>query len=76
MLLVTARSAGLAPAALTAPAGTMASLLTVISMAALGLGVDFRALTKAGPKASGVVVGSLIVLALLALLLMHGLGLA
>jgi uncharacterized integral membrane protein (TIGR00698 family) len=71
LLMVAARTAGLAPEPLVAPAAAAAGLLTVMSMAALGLGVDLRALKEAGPRVSGVAIASLIVLAAIALLLLH-----
>ncbi len=71
--LVACRSLGLVPAAAIAPAGRIATLLTVISMAALGLGVDVRVVAKAGKSVTATVVLSLlglfgISLALLAVL--------
>ncbi len=74
LLLAGARSLGLTPLALGAPAGNLATALTIISMAALGLGVDFRALVRAGPRVSAAVTLSLIVLGLLALALVRALG--
>lgn len=76
VLMVIARSVGLAPPALVAPAGTTASVLTVISMAALGLGVDFGALSRAGVRVSVAVLLSLALLALLALALIRVLKIA
>jgi uncharacterized integral membrane protein (TIGR00698 family) len=76
LVLAGVRSLGLTPAAVTAPAGGLATALTIISMAALGLGVDIRALANAGPRASAAVTLSLIVLGLLALGLVRVLGVA
>ncbi len=56
------RSAGLVPVAVQAPAATAASLLTVMSMAALGLGVDIRSVAGAGGRVTTTVVLSLAVL--------------
>lgn len=71
LVLVGARSLGLTPPAVAAPAGTAATALTIVSMAALGLGVDVRALLKAGPRVTAAVCLSLAVLGLLALALVR-----
>jgi uncharacterized membrane protein YadS len=63
------------PAALGRRAAGTAGVLTIVSMAALGLGVDVRALASAGPRASAVVALSLGVICALALLLVRSLGL-
>jgi uncharacterized integral membrane protein (TIGR00698 family) len=57
------RSLGLLPAALLAPMAAAATALTVISMAALGLGVDLRMVSRAGPRVTAAVTLSLLVLA-------------
>ena len=69
LLLLAARSAGLIPAPVLRPAATLAGLLTVVAMAALGLGVDIRALARAGLRVTAVVVLSLLALGLAAFLL-------
>ncbi|HEY2049095.1 MAG TPA: putative sulfate exporter family transporter [Caulobacteraceae bacterium] len=71
LLLVAARSLGLTPKPLAAPASSAADFLTIVSMAALGLGVDVRALAGAGPRASVVVTLSLAMISALALLLVR-----
>jgi uncharacterized integral membrane protein (TIGR00698 family) len=76
LVLVAARSTNLVPVALIRPASQLAAGLTVMSMAALGLGVDVRVLARAGLRVSIVVTLSLAALAGLALLLIHGLQLA
>jgi len=73
--LVAARSAGLIPAVVVAPAGQAATWLAIISMAALGLGVDLGIVAKAGARVTAVVTLSLVALGALALLVIHGLGL-
>jgi uncharacterized integral membrane protein (TIGR00698 family) len=75
LAFVGARSIGVVPAAVAGPSGVLASVLTVVSMAALGLGVDFRALAKAGLRVSAAVTLSLGVLALLAVALLRALAL-
>ena len=74
--LAAARSAGLVPAAALRPAADLASLLTVISMAALGLGTDLRVAARAGVRVTGAVVLSLLALGLISLGLIRLLGLA
>jgi uncharacterized integral membrane protein (TIGR00698 family) len=75
LLLVAARSAGWTPPALVVPASDLAGALTIVSMAALGLGVDLRALAGAGPRVTAVVTLSLAVLGALSFALVRGLGL-
>jgi uncharacterized integral membrane protein (TIGR00698 family) len=57
--LTALRSFGLVPTGVQAPAATTATLLTVISMAALGLGVDIRSVANAGVRVITTVVLSL-----------------
>jgi uncharacterized integral membrane protein (TIGR00698 family) len=75
LALATLRSADLFPDRLLAPSADLATMLTIISMAALGLGVDVRVVAKAGPRVTGVVTLSLVLLGLIALLLIRMLGL-
>jgi uncharacterized integral membrane protein (TIGR00698 family) len=63
------------PPALIARSSSAASALTIVSMAALGLGVDVRALLRAGPRVSLVVVLSIGVLGGLAFTLVRLLAL-
>ena len=65
--LVAARSLDLLPHALLAPASGAATLLTVVSMAALGLGVDIRIVARAGGRVTAAVVLSLLVLGAISL---------
>ncbi|MEO7564324.1 MAG: putative sulfate exporter family transporter [Sphingomicrobium sp.] len=74
ILLAGARSFGLIPQALLQPLATVASWLTILAMAALGLGVDMRAVAKAGPRVTLVVTLSLLALAAMALALIHALN--
>jgi uncharacterized integral membrane protein (TIGR00698 family) len=75
LALVAARSAGLIPAAVIAPTGRAATWLTIVSMAALGLGVDVRVVARAGARVTAVVTLSLIALGAAALVVINGLGL-
>jgi uncharacterized integral membrane protein (TIGR00698 family) len=74
--LAALRSLGAVPNVLVAPAHQGAGVLTVISMAGLGLGVDLRSVTQAGPRITAVVVLSLMVLTGAAVALLHLTGLA
>jgi uncharacterized integral membrane protein (TIGR00698 family) len=62
LALATARSVGLLSDGLVQPLAATAGLLTVISMAALGLGVDVRAVARVGGRVTMAVTASLIVL--------------
>ena len=74
LILLAARAAGWIPPVLFAPIKTVASLLTTVSMAALGLGVDVRVVARAGLPVTAAVTSSLIMLGLISLGLIKGLG--
>ena len=74
LALAAARSVGWLPDAWLRSIAASASALTVLAMAALGLGVDIRSVVEAGPKVTFVVTMSLLVLAAVALTLIHILG--
>jgi uncharacterized integral membrane protein (TIGR00698 family) len=76
LALAVMRSLNLIPARLLAPAASISSLLTVVSMAALGLGVDIRVVAKAGGRVTLSVCLSLLVLGLISLGLIHMLRLS
>jgi uncharacterized integral membrane protein (TIGR00698 family) len=76
IVMALARSFGLIPEPLLQPLATLATALTVLAMAGLGLGVDLRGLAAAGPRVSLVVTLSLVLLAAMALGLIGLLGLA
>lgn len=67
LLMMTARSCGLLPDSLLPPMDQAATALTVISMAALGLSTDARAVARSGPRIAVAVTLSLLVLLGLAL---------
>ena len=69
LLMMAARSFGLIPAALLPPMDQAATALTVLSMAALGLSTDARAVARSGPRIAIAVTLSLLVLLGLALAL-------
>jgi uncharacterized integral membrane protein (TIGR00698 family) len=70
-LLAIARSTGLVPAFAITPASELANWLTILSMAALGLGVDLRVLAKVGLRVTAVVTLSLLALGGAALLVIR-----
>ena len=74
LALAACRFAGLIPLVLLAPMAHAANLLTVVSMAALGLSTDLRAVAGAGPKVTAAVCLSLLVLGAMALALIRLLG--
>ncbi|MCF8710261.1 YeiH family protein [Rhizorhapis sp. SPR117] len=76
LALVACRSLGLLPTTAVAPIGRVATLLTVVSMAALGLGVDVRTVAKAGARVTTAVVLSLLGLGAISLVLLAILDLA
>lgn len=71
LLLAILRSTGAMPVTLVAPTRGMSTWLTVAAMAALGLGVDLKALSRVGPRVITTVTGSLSVLIVLSLTLIH-----
>jgi uncharacterized membrane protein YadS len=74
LLAAAARSFGLIPAGAIKPIVVIAALLTTVSMAALGLGVDIRVVARAGLRVTAAVTVSLIVLAIISLALIHAVG--
>ena len=67
LALAALRSAGLIPQQIVAAMAAASGALTLVAMAALGLGVDLRALRSVGPRAATAVTLSLLVLVALAL---------
>jgi uncharacterized integral membrane protein (TIGR00698 family) len=76
LVLAAIRSVGWLPTETLAPIGAVANVLTVISMAALGLGTDLRVVARAGGRVTAAVTLSLIVLAGISLALIRLLGVA
>ncbi|RYE30651.1 MAG: putative sulfate exporter family transporter [Hyphomicrobiales bacterium] len=70
------RSHGLIPEVALAPIAKTATVLTIISMAALGLGVDIRVVARAGGRVTAAVTLSLIALTVVSLGLIRLLGIA
>ena len=75
LALVGLRSADLIPAVLLAPISLAATILTVIAMAALGLGVDIRTVSRAGARVTTTVILSLLTLGSVSFALIRLLGL-
>ena len=74
LALAAVRSLGLVPDAALKPLTVTAGILTVISMAALGLGVDIKVIGNLGGRVTSAVTGSLVVLFAISLALIHFLG--
>lgn len=71
VLLAAARSLGGIPLPMVEPTRTVSMWLTVAAMAALGLGVDLRAIRRVGPKVVAAVCASLTLLIVLAVVLIR-----
>ncbi len=76
LLLMVLRSFALIPQFAIQPAQISANFLTIMSMAALGLGVDARSVLKAGGRVTMVVILSLLVLSVISFGLIKLLGIA
>jgi uncharacterized integral membrane protein (TIGR00698 family) len=76
LAMLAARSVGLVDAALAAGMGEVATVLTILSMAALGLGIDLKRVMRAGPRVTAAVVLSLGVLVMASYAMVLILGLA
>ncbi len=76
LIVLAVRSFGLIPVGLLPPIKTAANLLTTVSMAALGLGVDIRVVAQAGVRVTAAVTLSLVVLGGISLALIRLLGVA
>lgn len=73
VLLASLRSVGAVPTSVADPIRALAGWLTVAAMAALGLECDLRAIVRAGGAIVVTVVGSLTMLIVLSIALIHGL---
>jgi len=76
LIVLGLRSFGVIPLAALGPIKNAAALLTTVSMAGLGLGVDVRVVARAGVRVTAAVTVSLIVLGLISLGLIWGLRIA
>jgi uncharacterized integral membrane protein (TIGR00698 family) len=74
LALASLRSLGLIPVAVLRPLTITAGVLAIISMAALGLGVDVRVIGRLGGRITFAVTGSLVVLVAISLALIRLLG--
>jgi uncharacterized integral membrane protein (TIGR00698 family) len=71
VIVAVARSLGLLSGDMVALLTTMSAILTTVSMAALGLGVDVRVVAGAGVRVTAAVTASLLVLGLISFVLIH-----
>ena len=71
LVLAALRSFQLVPDIAIAPVTKTAAILTVVSMAALGLGVDVRVIGRVGGRVTAAVTLSLVLLLLISLGLIH-----
>ncbi|MES2496549.1 MAG: putative sulfate exporter family transporter [Pseudomonadota bacterium] len=76
LLLAALRSMDLLPSPIVGSAGHVTGLLTLVAMAALGLGVDLRSIAAAGPRVTMVVTLSLCLLGGISLAVLWATGLA
>jgi uncharacterized membrane protein YadS len=76
LALAALRSGGVIPPELAGPLGWLAKVLTIVSMAALGLGVDLRVLRAVGGRVTAAVTLSLLMLIGISLALVHMLRIA
>ncbi len=75
LAMIAVRSTGRVPPVVLDSAATAASVLTIMAMAALGVGVDARTVARAGGRVTAVVVASLLALGAISLALIFALGL-
>jgi uncharacterized integral membrane protein (TIGR00698 family) len=74
LLALVVRSLGLIPPVVVAPLTGTAALFTTLAMAALGLGVDVRAVARTGARVTLAVTLSLVVLGVMSYALIRGAG--
>jgi uncharacterized integral membrane protein (TIGR00698 family) len=75
LAMIGVRATGWLPPSALEAAATAASVLTIMAMAALGVGVDARSVARAGARVTVVVVASLLALGAISLALIFSLGL-
>jgi uncharacterized integral membrane protein (TIGR00698 family) len=71
LVLAALRSSAVIPSGLAAPVGKITAFLTVVSMAALGLGVDVRILARVGGRVTAAVTLSLLLLLAMSVALVY-----
>jgi uncharacterized membrane protein YadS len=74
LLLAVVRATGVVPAPVVAAARWVSAALTVVAMAALGLGVDVRVLGRVGRPVTATALGALALLLVISVALVRGLG--
>jgi uncharacterized integral membrane protein (TIGR00698 family) len=73
LLLAAVRATGVVPVPVTEVARSVSGTLTVVAMAALGLGVDVRVLGRVGGRVTATAMGGIVLLLGISLLLVRGL---
>jgi uncharacterized integral membrane protein (TIGR00698 family) len=74
LLFAALRSSGVLPTGIAGPLREVSRAMTIAAMAALGLGVDVRALRQVGPRVIAAVTASLLILIAASTLLIKGWG--
>jgi uncharacterized integral membrane protein (TIGR00698 family) len=74
LLLAAVRATGIVPEAIVETARWVSGALTVVAMAALGLGVDVRVLRRVGGAVTATALGALALLLAISVALVRGLG--
>jgi len=74
LAMMALRSADVVPHAMLSPMGQVSTFFTIVSMAALGLATDLRAIAKAGPRVTATVTCSLLLLGAISLGLIRLIG--
>jgi uncharacterized integral membrane protein (TIGR00698 family) len=74
LLLAAVRAMGVVPASVVEAARWISATLTVVAMAALGLGVDVRVLGRVGKSVTATALGALTLLLVISVALVRGLG--
>jgi uncharacterized integral membrane protein (TIGR00698 family) len=74
LLLAAVRATGVVPGPVVAAARWVSATLTVVAMAALGLGVDVRVLGRVGKSVTATALGALMLLLVISVALVRGLG--
>ncbi|PNQ04039.1 hypothetical protein A8G00_08690 [Sphingobium sp. SA916] len=74
LVLAAANSIGAIPGVMNTPLHIASRFFTVLAMAGLGLGVDLRSVSTAGPKVACLVLMSLFIMVLMSFGVLHALG--
>ena len=74
LLFAALRATGIVPPAVVVAAGRISAAMTIVAMAALGLGVDLRVLGRVGGAVTATALGALALLLGISVALVRGLG--